>query len=81
MTVTRKTVSLPASLVKEIEKFARKRKTSFSGAATELLDESIRYRKGLKALLALVGSGDSGLPDLGSDSERHLRELAGEWED
>lgn len=80
MTITRKTVSLPKGLAREIDRIARKEKKSFSLVLAELADESVRHRKAFPQLLrALDAAGESGLPDLGSDSEKHLRELE-DWD-
>lgn len=71
MAVTKRTVSLPTELAKEIERVARKEKTSFSGAIALLVEEGLRRRT---RRFKSWGSGDSGLGDLSIRLEEYLME-------
>lgn len=74
----RKTIAIPDDLARQIEKVARNEKLSFSAAVARLVDEALHRRKGR---YAWIGAGNSGLPDLGINAEKYLRELAKEWRD
>ncbi len=80
MAVTRRTISLPDRLARDIELIARKEKRSFSAAIAELAREALRRRRA--PVPRFIGAAESGLPDLGENAERYLdeiwRELANE---
>ncbi len=71
MSVTKRTISLDLALAKEIERVARKEKTSFSGAIALLAEAGLRRQE---RRFKSWGSGDSGLGDLSIRLEEYLME-------
>jgi predicted polyphosphate/ATP-dependent NAD kinase len=78
MNITRRTISIPRRLAKEVEQLARKERRSFSAAVSHLVEEALRRRKDP---YTFFGAGESGTPDLGERSEEILREVISEWRD
>lgn len=81
MGAIRRTVSLPGQLAKQIDRVARREKTSFSAAVASLVDEALRGRRLAKTMFRSMGAGESGVPDLGTNSEKHLDEIWREFDD
>lgn len=78
MNITRRTISIPRGLAKEVEKVARKERRSFSAAVSRLVEEALRRREDP---YTFFGAGSSGVPDLGERAEEILREVVAEWRD
>lgn len=79
MSITRRTISIPESLAREVERVARKEKRSFSGALARLAEEALGRRKSPR--FKSMGAGRSGLPDLGERAEEYLREIFDDFRD
>lgn len=65
----RRTVVLSGRVARQIERIAKQQRRSFSAVLTELADQALRRRK---TSYAWIGSGESGLPDLGTNAEKYL---------
>lgn len=70
---TRRTISLPPGLARDIERYARSHRLSFSAAVARLAEESLRKRA---RRFRSFGAGASGAGDLGERAEQYLRDAA-----
>ncbi len=72
MTMARRTISIPDDLAERIDALARRERRSFSATITSLIETVLnRSRPQLRS----IGAGESGLPDLGRNTEKYLREI------
>lgn len=70
--MARRTISIPDDLAERIDALARRERRSFSATITSLIETVLnRSRPQLRS----IGAGESGLPDLGRNTEKYLREI------
>ena len=77
--MVRRTVTLPDSTDQRVRELAHEGE-SFSAAVARLLDEGTRAVK-TKPMPSYVGTGDSGLGDLGLNAEKYLDEILRDFDD
>ena len=75
--MTRRTVSIPDELARDIERIARKEKRSFSGTIADLARESI-HRRTKRITFAGMGEGPA---DLSERAEEYLMNVVRELPD